>query len=338
MPKRKRGGPVKSKATAGPVNESTGQRSVFPEVVALSTRDSEWRYDDDEDGDDDDAEMDEDEETEELVGQTFTIDMLDTAEDGVEEEDDDDEEGELVEEVEIEEEDNWEVEPQTEAIAYLESVRSEASGLPSLTYVPQHHTQEPSQTNGTTPKSPSNEPAADNVRDNLWRTQFLKYYTSLRETIATAPEPILSQDELDSLLNINPYYRPQTADQEDRLWRLKTLDQPSVVLLSMLDHQRTIHLLTHLRKKVSAVVKEEQCMWLVFLLARLGDLGVLSGAEVDLLRRIGRKCLSTRKNVEDGTGRVRLFWERWIWLFVLSNTIIIKKTSRRCFRSQHRSD
>lgn len=292
---------MKSKATAGPVDESTGQRSVFPEVVALSTRDSEWRYNED-DEEDDDAEMEEDEETEELVGQTFTIDMLDTTEDGVgEEDDDDDEEGEVVEEGEIEEEDNWEIEPQTEAIAYLESVRSEASGLPSLTYVLQHHTQEPSQTNGITPKSPSNEPAADNVRDNLWRTQFLKYYTNLRETIATAPETNLSQDELDSLLNINPYHRPHTPDQEDRLWRLKTLDQPSVVLLSMLDHQRTIHLLTHLRKKVSAVVKEEQCMWLVFLLARLGDLGVLSGAEVDLLRRIGRKCLWTRNNVEYGT-------------------------------------
>jgi len=296
MPKRKRGGPGKAKATAGPVDESTGQRSVFPEVVAPSTRDSEWRYDD---SDDEDEVMDDDEENEDFVGKTFTFNMLDTTEDGVEEGEEEDEEGDIIEGEGIEDEDDWEVEPQIEAIAYLESVRSEASVLPALTYVPQ---QPPpfSQMNGSTSKPPSNESTPDNEADDLWRAQFLKYFVALRETIVSAPEPILSQDQLDSLLNINPKYRPQTPDQEDRLWRLKTLDQPTVLLLSMLDHQRTIHLLTHLRKKVSPVVKEEQCMWLVFLLARLGDLGVLSGAEVDLLRRIGRKCLGIRNSVEDG--------------------------------------
>ena len=294
MPKRKRGGdPFKPKATAGPVDESTGQRSVFPEVVTVSARDSEWRYDASDGGD---AEFD-DYDDEDLVGQTFTVDMLDATEDNVEE--DGNVEDEVLneeEEPEDEDEDDWDVEPHTEAIAYLEKVRSEASGLPSLTYVPE----KPSQINGITSIPPKNDPISDTESDKLWRTQFLQYYNSLRATIATAPEPILSQPELDSLLHINPHNRPQTPDQEDRLWRFKTLDQPSVLLLSMLDHQRTIHLLTHLRKKVSAGVKEEQCMWLVFLLARLGDLGVLSGAEVDLLRRIGRKCLGIRNGVGDG--------------------------------------
>jgi hypothetical protein len=265
---------------------------VFPEVVAISARDSEWRYDD---SDNDEAEIDEYED-EDLVGQTFTVDMLDAAEDGAQEEAYDEDE-ELNEEDESEDEDDWDVEPQTEAIAYLEKVRSEASGLPSLTYVPE----QPSQTNGISSIPPKKEVIFDTESDKVWRTQFLQYYTSLRETIATTPEPILSQPDLDSLLHINPHNRPHTPHQEDRLWRLKTLDQPSVLLLSMLDHQRTIHLLTHLRKKVSAGVKEEQCMWLVFLLARLGDLGVLTGAEVDLLRRIGRKCLGIRNGVEDGT-------------------------------------
>ena len=41
-------------------------------------------------------------------------------------------------------------------------------------------------------------------------------------------------------------------------------------------------------------------MWTVFLLARLGDLGVLYGEEVDLLRRIGRKCLSVRRDLQEG--------------------------------------
>ena len=295
MPKRKRGGgPFKPKSTAGPVDESTGQRSVFPEVVPVSVRDSEWRYDA---SDNDASEIDEREEDEDFVEQTFIVEKLDATEDDVEEEGANDEEEEYSVEEEPEDEDDWDVEPQTEAIAYLEKVRSEASGLPSLTYVPE----KPSQTNGITSISPKKEPISETESDKLWRIQFLQYYTSLREAIATAPESILSQPELDSLLNINPHYRPQTPDQEDRLWRLKTLDQPSILLLSMLDHQRTIHLLTHLRKKVSAGVKEEQCMWLVFLLARLGDLGVLSGGEVDLLRRTGRKCLGIRNGVEYGT-------------------------------------
>jgi len=287
MPKRKRGGgPFKPKPTAGPVDESSGQRSVFPEVLPVSARDSEWRYDA--------SDNDEREEDEDFAEQFFSVNA---PEDGVEEEGVDDEEEEYSVEEGPEDEDDWDVEPQTEAIAYLEKVRSEASGLPSLTYVPE----KASQTNGITSVSPKNEPISDTESDKLWRTQFLQYYTSLREAIATAPEPTLSQPELDSLLHINPHNRPQSPDQEDRLWRLKTLDQPSILLLSMLDHQRTMHLLTHLRKKVSAGVKEEQCMWLVFLLARLGDVGVLSGGEVDLLRRIGRKCLGIRNGVENGT-------------------------------------
>lgn len=287
MPKRKRGGgPFKPKPTAGPVDESSGQRSVFPEVLPVSARDSEWRYDA--------SDNDEREEDKDFAEQFFSVNA---PEDGVEEEGADGEEEEYSVEEEPEDEDDWDVEPQTEAIAYLEKVRSEASGLPSLTYVPE----KASQTNGITSVSPKNEPISDTESDKLWRTQFLQYYTSLREAIATAPEPTLSQPELDSLLHINPHNRPQSPDQEDRLWRLKTLDQPSILLLSMLDHQRTMHLLTHLRKKVSAGVKEEQCMWLVFLLARLGDVGVLSGGEVDLLRRIGRKCLGIRNGVENGT-------------------------------------
>jgi hypothetical protein len=287
MPKRKRGGgPFKPKPTAGPVDESSGQRSVFPEVLPVSARDSEWRYDA--------SDNDEREEDEDFAEQFFSVNA---PEDGVEEEGVDDEEEEYSVEEGPEDEDDWDVEPQTEAIAYLEKVRSEASGLPSLTYVPE----KASQTNGITSVSPKNDPISDTESDKLWRTQFLQYYTSLREAIATAPEPTLSQPELDSLLHINPHNRPQSPDQEDRLWRLKTLDQPSILLLSMLDHQRTMHLLTHLRKKVSAGVKEEQCMWLVFLLARLGDVGVLSGGEVDLLRRIGRKCLGIRNGVENGT-------------------------------------
>ena len=266
---------------------------MFPEVVAVSMRDSEWRYDD---YDREEAGLDQYEEDEDLLGQTFTFDTLDGEEEPADGDDVVDEDEELTGEDEDEEEDEWDVEPQTEVIAYLQSVRSEASGLPSLTYVSELQDQ-PSDTSS---KPLSNEPTLRNESDHIWQAQFLKYYRALRETIAAAPEPILSQHELDSLLHINPYNRPQTHDQEDRLWRLKTLDQPSVLLLSMLDHQRTIHLLTHLRKKLSERVKEEQCIWLVFLLARLGDLGILSGSEVDLLRRIGRKCLGIRNSVEDG--------------------------------------
>jgi hypothetical protein len=121
----------------------------------------------------------------------------------------------------------------------------------------------------------------------------------MRTTLASAPEPDLSQDELDSLLHIDPNKRPANSNQEDGLWRLKTMDKPSITLLSMLDHQRTIHLLTHLRKKMSVKIKEEQCIWFVMLLAKLGDPGVLNGEEVDLLRRIGRKCLNVRRELQE---------------------------------------
>src|SRR5271156_1489879 len=94
MGKRKRGGPVKPKATAGPMDESTGQRSVFPEVVAASTRDSEWRYDD---SDNDEAEIDQYED-EDLLGQTFTADMLDATEDGIQDDEAYDEDEEFDEE------------------------------------------------------------------------------------------------------------------------------------------------------------------------------------------------------------------------------------------------
>src|SRR5437762_4570748 len=158
-------------------------------------------------------------------------------------------------------------------------------GLPALTYITD---------DVHSPKKLLMEITGPSESDNLWQSQFLQYYKSLRETFANTPEPNLSQGELDALLHIDPNNRPNTSNQEDRLWRLKTLDQPSVTLLSMLDHQRTIHLLTHLRKKMSTSIKVEQCMWLVFLLARLGDPGVLKGDEVDLLRKIGRKCLTVR--------------------------------------------
>lgn len=298
MAKRKRYEPVKSKSTAGPIDESTGQRLAFPQVASLSVRDSEWQYDEDDKEEDNGGVS----EMEDLLEGTYNSDMFmnsnevdmdngDDADERVEEEEE--EVGEM-------EEDEWEVEPQTEAIAYLHSVRAEAEGLPAMTYVPQ-------KVNGVDVQkqsSPKTKTPADS--DNLWQTQFLQYYSNLRETIINAPETNISQDELDALLHINPNNRPNTSDQEDRLWRLKTFDQPSVTLLSMLDHQRTIHLLTHLRKKMSSSVKEEQCMWLVFLLARLGDPGVLSGVEVDLLRRIGRKCLMVRTGLEDEKDKVIL--------------------------------
>jgi hypothetical protein len=298
MAKRKRYEPMKSRSTAGPIDESTGQRSVFPQVVSLSGRDSEWRYDEDDmEGDNGGVS-----EMEDLVEETHSSDMLisfnevdmDYGDDAVEDAEDKEEEvGEI-------EEDDWEVEPQTEAIAYLHSVRTEAGALPAMTYVPR-------QANGVNVQnqSPPKTTTLANS-DNQWQTQFLQYYNNLRGTIINAPEPNLSQDELDTLLHIDPNNRPNTSNQEDRLWRLKTLDQPSVTLLSMLDHQRTIHLLTHLRKKMSTNVKEEQCMWLVFLLARLGDPGVLSGEEMDLLRRIGRKCLTVRTGLEDVKHKVIL--------------------------------
>jgi Survival motor neuron (SMN) interacting protein 1 (SIP1) len=287
MPKRKRQEFVKPKFTAGPLDETTGQRSVFPEVAALSSeRDSEWQYDGDENGVDEG--YIEDEDSTMLDASVAVVDeSLGPRDEGSEKSP---EEGESDDEVE---EDEWEVEPQTEAISYLHSVRAEAEGLPGLAYVAHEDPGADGVSIGSGKISPGK--ADSSVEsENTWRTQFLKYYYTLRETIINAPEPNLSQDELDVLLHINPNKRPTTSNQEDSLWRLKTLDQPSITLLSMLDHQRTIHVLIHLRKKISANAKAEQCMWLVFLLARLGDLGVLNGDEVDLLRRIGKKCLTVR--------------------------------------------
>ena len=294
MPKRKRQEVVKPKFTAGPLDETTGQRSVFPEIATLSSgRDSEWQYDGDENVSDEGYLGDED-----LTLQDASVAMV-TEISALQDEGDEESREESVSEDEMEEEE-WEVEPQTEAIAYLHSVRAEAEGLPPLVYIAHenHGVDGVSIENGTI--SPVKAESSVET-ENLWRTQFMNYYDTLRETIANAPEPNLSQDELDIMLHINPNKRPTTSNQEDGLWRLKTLDEPSVTLLSMLDHQRTIHLLMHLRKKISAKAKAEQCMWLVFLLARLGDLGVLNGDEVDLLRRIGKKCLTVRQSL-DGKG------------------------------------
>src|SRR5436190_9303498 len=72
MTKRKRFEPVKSKNTGGPIDETTGQRSVFPQVVSLSGRDSEWRYDEDRgEADNDDGVS----ETKDFVNQTYSSDM-----------------------------------------------------------------------------------------------------------------------------------------------------------------------------------------------------------------------------------------------------------------------
>ena len=292
MVKRKRSQQVKPSYTAGPLDEHTGQRSVFPELVTQSKRDSEWGYDEEEADDQDDGGYEEG--NDDLTGQTFNLNDLDFAEDMEEEVGEELEEEESMEE--DMEDDEWEVEPQTDVLAYLHSVRAEAETLPSLSYV----SQEAVLINGIDIKDVDSS-LSNRVHEDAWRQQFLGYYKDLRTTIAEAPEPILSQDELDKLLHINPNRRPETSAQEDGLWRLKTLDQPSIALLSMLDHQRTIHLLTHLRKKMSAHVKAEQCMWLVFLLARLGDPGVLGGEEIDLLRRIGKKCIMVRDGLkEDG--------------------------------------
>jgi Survival motor neuron (SMN) interacting protein 1 (SIP1) len=298
MPKRKRTGPIKPGATAGPLNDTTGQRSAFPQL-APTERDSEWQYDQDEETED--GVEDEDPEDVEMDG------WEDTVEEGIRDEeyqyDDGEEEGE--EDEKEGEDEEWDVEPQSEAIAYLFSVRNEAEGLPALTYIPPNSVTNTNTANGTPTATPSklSKPIPPSSEGNPWETQFLTYYTSLRETIATHTPPTLTQPELDLLLHINPSNRPTTSSQEDSLWRLKTLDPPSLTLLTMLDHQRIIHLLTHLRKKMSANVRPEQCMWLLFLLAALGDLGVLNGDEVDLLRRIGRKCLSVRGGLE-GEGEV----------------------------------
>jgi hypothetical protein len=321
MAKRKRKNANKANYTAGPLSENSGQRSAFPELVPQSTsRDPEWRYDDEE-GTHERAESRENVEHEgsynedDLVGQTFSFDQLDFGEEDEEYEEEEEEgfadgrPGAVIGEVE---DDEWEVEPQTEALAYLEKVRNEAESLPALRYTPQEvpQTNIPTgiakvngfhEVNGTDPKKPSK--PIESTETDPWKTQFLQYYTTLRKTISETPFPCLTQPELDSLLNINPYNRPTTSSDEDRLWRLKTLSPPSLTLLAMLDQKRTLHLLTHLRKKMSPKVTEQQCMWTVFLLARLGDLGVLYGEEVDLLRRIGRKCLSVRRELQEGQGK-----------------------------------
>ena len=307
MPKRKHNGPIKPSVTGGPLNESTGQRPAFPQLVSTHERDSEWQYDDD----DEEAGFDND------VDEEYASDMQrdvkinagywhdETAGDQgrdeeyqyeVEGKEDQDEESEAEEDYE-----DWEVEPQTEAIAYLFSVRNEAENLPAMTYITPQPTINgiPGTIPSKPPQSSNSLPAFMQAQENPWESRFLEYYRSLRHSIASHPEPLLSQPELDVLLHINPNSRPTTSSQEDTLWRLKTLDPPSLDLLAMLDHQRIIHLLTHLRKKMSANTKREQCMWLVFLLASLGDLGVLNGNEVDLLRRIGRKCLGVRAGAED---------------------------------------
>jgi len=285
MAKRKRNG--RTSYSAGRVDESSGQRSAFPQLTESYPRDTEWRYDASEDNDvkedrDDDFSVG-DEEQEEDVEQA-----------------DEEEDGEVVEV------DEWEVEPHAEALAYLYAVRSEADALPSLTYVSREPAMSDSnsvsqQGNDSTEAVTEGTDGPDGSEDP-WQSQFMTYYNNLRTTIATAPEPNFSQEELDVLFHINPDARPETSADEDRVWRLKTLDEPSLALLSMLDHPRTMHLLTHLRKKMGVKVRVEQCMWLVFLLARLADPGVLSGDEIDLLRRIGRKCVAVGSSLggEDG--------------------------------------
>ena len=212
------------KATAGPVDESTGQRSVFPQVMFLYSRDSEWQYGDGQDEQEQDGDVSE---VEDLARQTFSSNMLDCEEMEMVEEGEGQEGLEEAESNELDE-DEWEVEPQTDATAYLHSVRAEAEGLPALTYITD---------DVHSPKKLLMEITGPSESDNLWQSQFLQYYKSLRETFANTPEPNLSQGELDALLHIDPNNRPNTSNQEDRLWRLKTLDQPSVTLLSMLDHQ-----------------------------------------------------------------------------------------------------
>src|SRR5438552_1077906 len=211
--KRKLFEPAKPKNTEGPIDKWTGQRLVFPEVVSVSGRDSEWRYDEDLGEKDNDGVS----EMEGLIKETYSSDMLTTSDKtgmhyGDSAVEDEEEEENEVGEVE---EDEWEVEPQTEAIAYLQSVRAEAVALPAVTYVPQR------ETDASVQKSSPAKTKPPTKSNNLWETQFLQYYSNLRETLINAPEPNLSQDELDDLLHINPHNRPDTSSQEDRLWRLK---------------------------------------------------------------------------------------------------------------------
>src|SRR5438105_4105382 len=135
MPKRrKRQNANRSNYTFSPLTENSGQRSAFPEVVAQSSpRDSEWRYDDEvecEDPEESMENLDEAyEEDDDLVGQTFSFNQLDFGEEE-EEYEEEEEEGSsderppraVIGEVE---DDEWEVEPQTEALAYLQNVRNE---------------------------------------------------------------------------------------------------------------------------------------------------------------------------------------------------------------------
>jgi len=265
--------------------QTTTQRSIFQQTNhTYSARDEEYVYEKEAmpdvtytEEDYNEEEWEENEAEEEAVNgrQAFDIDGL-VAENGYED-------------------DEWDVQPQTEAIAYLRSVRDEAKGLPSMAYVSRPVIQpvKPVSSNGIT------KTLTRSAAQVAWESQFLKYYTTLRQQIAETPQPNFTQEELDELLHINPDRRPTTSSDEDGLWRIKTLDLPSLDLLSMLDHQRTIHLLTHLRKKMSANVNVNQCIWLVHLLARLGDLGVLTSEEVDLLRRIGKKCLAVRNGTID---------------------------------------
>lgn len=299
MPKRKRQDLSKPSVTAGPLDEGTGQRSAFPQVVSLSFgRDTEWHYDS-EGGEDDTGEY----EDGELLDEADSFVGFDGYDEMTKDVYEDEPPEQAEEEVAPEpvDDDEWEVEPQTEAIAYLQSVRAEAENLPSIAYVETPRAPKQSGTNVRNEAERPAEPASSTKSDDVWRDQFLEYYRNLRETFANAPEPNLSQNELDDLFRLDVNNRPETSDQEDRIWRLKTFDSPSITLLSMLDHRRIMHLLIHLRKKLSRNMKTEQCMWLVFLLAKLEDPGVLNGEEVDLLRRIARKARTVREGM-DGKG------------------------------------
>ena len=115
------------------MDEHTGQRSVFPELVTQSKRDSEWDYDEEEADYQDDGEYEEG--NDDLAGQTFNLNDLEFTEDMEEEDSEELHEDESMEE--DMEEDEWEIEPQTDVLAYLHSVRAEAETLPSLSYVSQ---------------------------------------------------------------------------------------------------------------------------------------------------------------------------------------------------------
>src|SRR5262245_53726044 len=123
MAKRKRNG--RTSYSAGRVDESSGQRSAFPQLTESYPRDTEWRYDASEDND---VKEDRDDD---FSGQTFRLDQLDFSV-GDEEQEEDVEQADEEEDGEVVEVDEWEVEPHAEALAYLYAVRSEADALPSL--------------------------------------------------------------------------------------------------------------------------------------------------------------------------------------------------------------